>query len=65
KCVSLFYQLRGLGLERAPATRELLNWLKYLNSFDLEGALAKIEAKEGMGVLVKTQKDIERIKGKI
>ncbi|MEZ4851986.1 MAG: MoxR family ATPase [Bacteroidia bacterium] len=65
KCVSLFYQLRGLGLERAPATRELLNWLKYLNSFDLEDALAKIEAKEGMGVLVKTQKDIERIKGKI
>ena len=65
KCVSLFYQLRGLGLERAPATRELLNWLKYLNSFDLEAALAKVEAKDGMGVLVKTQKDVERIKSRL
>ena len=65
KCVSLFYQLRGLGLERAPATRELLNWLKYLDSFDMEAALAKVEAKDGMGVLVKTQKDVERIKSRL
>lgn len=33
KCIRLFYQIRHLGLERAPSTRELLNWLKYLNTF--------------------------------
>ena len=33
KSIEIFYQLRQLGLERAPSTRELLNWLKYLQTF--------------------------------
>lgn len=62
KAIQLFYQLRHLGLERAPSTRELLNWLKYLQYFSLEEALAKIDEKEALGVLVKTQGDLERAK---
>ena len=59
KCIQLFYQIRHLGLERAPATRELLNWLKYLNTFKKNAAIAKLEKMEGMGVLVKTQSDMK------
>jgi MoxR-like ATPase len=62
KSVGLFYQLRHLGLERAPSTRELLNWLKYLQTFSKSEALAKIESREGMGVLVKTEADLNKIK---
>lgn len=61
-CIGLFYQLRQLGLERAPSTRELLNWLKYLNTFSVNEALARIESKSGMGALIKTQADLEKIK---
>ena len=61
KCISLFYQLRNLGLERAPSTRELLNWFKYLKTFSKSEALDKISAREGMGVLVKTEKDLKRL----
>ena len=64
KSISLFYQLRKMGLERAPATRELLHWLKYLQHFSLEDALEKIEKKEGMGVLIKSQTDLKKIKQK-
>ena len=63
--ISLFYQLRHLGLERAPATRELLHWLKYLHHFSLEEALEKISKKEGMGVLIKSESDLKRIKRNI
>jgi len=59
KCISLFYQLRELGLERAPSTRELLNWLKYLNTLEKNDAITKIENLEGIGVLVKTQADLK------
>lgn len=62
KSVSLFYQLRTIGLERAPATREILHWLKYLQHFSLDEALAKVEKKEGMGVLIKSQQDLKKIK---
>lgn len=62
KCIGLFYQLRNLGLERAPSTRELLNWLKYLKTFSTAEALTKIDEKEGMGVLIKTQPDLEKVK---
>ncbi|MEM7369824.1 MAG: MoxR family ATPase [Bacteroidota bacterium] len=62
RCIQLFYQLRQLGLERAPSTRELLNWLKYLKTFSHEEAIAKLEAKEGMGALVKTEADLEKVK---
>lgn len=62
RCIQLFYQLRQLGLDRAPSTRELLNWLKYLNTFSHQEAIAKLEAKEGMGALVKTETDLEKVK---
>jgi len=62
RCIQLFYQFRQLGLERAPSTRELLNWLKYLRNFEVDEALAKVESREGLGVLIKTQSDIIRVK---
>ncbi len=62
KSISLFYQLRNLGLERSPSTRELLNWLKYLQTFSKSKALEKIDVREGMGVLIKTQADMEKAK---
>lgn len=61
KAMDMFYQLRRLGLERAPSTRELLNWLKYLKTFSTEEALQKIEVLDGIGALVKTQHDMLRI----
>jgi len=65
KCIQLFYQLRELGLERAPSTRELLNWLKYLNTFKKNDGITKIEKLEGMGVLIKTQTDLKTVKRSI
>ncbi len=62
KSILLFYQFRQLGLERAPATRELLHWLKYLQNFPLEEAIDKINKKEALGVLIKSQADINKIK---
>ena len=62
KSISLFYQLRNIGLDRAPATREILHWLKYLHNFPVEEALKKIDKKEGMGVLIKSQNDLKKIK---
>lgn len=59
KCIQLFYQIRHLGLERAPSTRELLNWLKYLNTLKKDDAIQKLISLEGMGVLVKTQADMK------
>lgn len=58
----IFYQLRDLKLERAPATRELLNWLKYLNAFDTKKAKSMAESLDGIGVLIKTKIDLERIR---
>jgi MoxR-like ATPase len=62
KSISLFYQLRKIGLERAPATREILHWLKYLQNFSLDEAMDKIDKKEAMGVLIKSQTDLMKIK---
>jgi MoxR-like ATPase len=59
--ISLFYQLRNFGLERAPSTRELLNWLKYMKQYAKDEAIAKIKALDGLGALVKTQADMERV----
>ena len=64
KSILLFYQLRQLGLERSPATRELLHWLKYLQNFPLEEALEKINKKEALGVLIKSQADLDKIKNR-
>jgi len=62
RCISLFYQMRSLGLERAPATRELLSWIKYLKAFEVAEALTKVDRVEGLGVLAKTQPDLEKLK---
>ena len=62
KSIEIFYQLRNLGLERSPSTRELLNWLKYMKQFAKDEAIQKIKALDGVGALVKTQADLERIK---
>jgi len=62
RAIQLFYQFRHLGLERSPSTRELLNWLKYLSTFEYDEAMAKLESKEGIGVLVKTKADMEKIR---
>ncbi len=64
KSITLFYQMRNLNLERSPATRELLHWLKYLHNFPIEEALRKIDQKEGLGVLIKSQNDLKKIKQK-
>jgi len=59
--MDVFYHLRNVGLERAPTTREILNWLKYVKQFAQKEAIEKIENLEGIGALVKTQTDLEKI----
>ncbi len=59
--LDIFYHLRKLGLERSPTTREILNWLKFVKNFTTEEAIEKIENLEGLGALVKTQADLEKI----
>jgi len=61
KSIDIFYQLRNLGLERSPSTRELLNWLKYMKQFAKDEALEKIKNLTGVGALIKTQADLEQI----
>jgi len=38
-----------------------LNWLKYIKQFTTEEAIQKIEKLEGIGALIKTQSDLEKI----
>ncbi|MCX2745537.1 MoxR family ATPase [Mangrovivirga sp. M17] len=59
--LDVFYHLRRLGLERAPTTREILNWLKYMSEVAPEEAVKKIEGLQGIGVLIKTQNDMEKV----
>ena len=59
--IDLFYQLRKLKLERAPSTRELLNWLKYLQTFATGESLKMVRSLSGIGALIKTQTDMERV----
>jgi MoxR-like ATPase len=59
--LDIFYHLRNLGLERAPTTRELLNWLKYIKNFSTTESIDKINKLDGLGVLIKTQTDLEKI----
>ena len=63
--IDIFYHLRRLGLERAPSTRELLNWLKYIRQFSKEEALEKINKLVGIGALIKTQADLEKVQRRI
>ncbi len=61
-CINSFYRLRGIeGIEKKPATRELLNWLRALRAdpdFRIE-ALAD-GALPYLGVLFKKSSDLER-----
>lgn len=59
--LDVFYHLRRLGLERAPTTREVLNWLKYMSDVSPKKAVEKIQGLEGVGALIKTQADMERV----
>lgn len=59
--LDVFYHLRNIGLERAPTTREILNWLKYVKKFATKEAIDKIQNLEGIGALIKTQGDLEKI----
>jgi hypothetical protein len=59
--MDVFYHLRRLGLERAPTTREILNWLKYMSEIAPEEAIKKISGLEGIGALIKTQDDMLRV----
>lgn len=59
--LDIFYHLRRLGLERSPTTREILNWLKYMSDASPKEAVKKIEGLEGIGALIKTQTDMERV----
>ena len=59
--LDVFYHLRRIGLERAPTTREILNWLKYMQEVSPKEAVQKIQGLEGIGALIKTQADIERV----
>jgi len=59
--LDVFYHLRRLGLERAPTTREILNWLKYMSDISPTEAVKKIQGLEGIGALIKTQTDMERV----
>ncbi len=59
--LDVFYHLRRLGLERSPTTREILNWLKYMGDHAPKEAVEKIQGLEGIGALIKTQADMERV----
>lgn len=59
--LDVFYHLRRLGLERAPTTREILNWLKYMSDIAPKEAIERIEGLQGIGALIKTQTDMERV----
>lgn len=63
--LNVFYQLRRLGLERSPTTRELLNWLKYIKSYASEEATQKILQLEGIGTLIKTQTDLQNLRNRM
>lgn len=63
--IDIFYHLRRLGLERAPSTRELLNWLKYIQQFSKKEALERINNLVGIGALIKTQADLEKVQRRI
>ena len=63
--INVFYQLRNLGLERAPSTRELLHWLKYIQQYAKDESLEKIKSLFGIGSLVKTQADLEKVQSKL
>lgn len=63
--LDIFYHLRNIGLERSPTTRELINWLKYMQQYSTDEAKKKIMELDGLGALIKTQTDLEKIQERI
>jgi MoxR-like ATPase len=62
-CLSAFYRLRRLdGIEKKPATRELLNWIRALEQDDdfRPEDLTKKQMPY-LGVLFKKSEDLERV----
>ncbi len=61
-CINAFYRLRGIeGIEKKPATRELINWIRALraDSDFRQEALTEIGAPY-LGVLFKKTSDLEK-----
>ena len=61
-CINAFYRMRGVeGIEKRPATRELLNWLRALNADpDFRIEALREGALPYLGVLFKKSGDLER-----
>jgi len=61
-CINTFYRMRGVeGIEKKPATRELLNWLRALNADpDFRIEALRDGALPYLGVLFKKSGDLER-----
>ena len=56
-CVKMFYELREIsGIEKPPATRELINWIRALKA-DPDFKTKEIEKVPFLGVLFKKSKD--------
>lgn len=63
--MGLFYKLRDLGLDRSPSTRELLNWLKYLQTLEKDARLDSATELKGIGALIKTEDDLKKVQYKV
>ncbi|MEE9373880.1 MAG: MoxR family ATPase [Saprospiraceae bacterium] len=63
--MGLFYKLRDLGLDRSPSTRELLNWLKYLQTLDKKKVIGSANELKGIGALIKTEDDLKKVQYKV
>lgn len=63
--MGLFYKLRDLGLDRSPSTRELLNWLKYLQTFKKDEGIENANTLKGIGALIKTEDDLKKVQYKV
>lgn len=62
-CIAAFYRLRDLeGVEKKPATRELLNWLRALQADpDFRTESLKEGVPPYLGILFKKSPDLERV----
>ena len=61
-CINAFYRMRGIeGIEKRPATRELLNWLRALNADpDFRMEVLRDGVLPYLGVLFKKSSDLEK-----
>ena len=55
--ISIFYQIRDLGLQRKPSTSEIIDWLTYLKG-NGQITAADLEKLEGYQTLVKHKDDL-------